>query len=201
MDLNVFASVAIPVSALGGHWSASENHENWETVTFNSRQWSVLTEADFNSHVFADFPNGPWVLSVHEFKPTWMDNAPSEMFVAACDRIQRKPDNFVVFHLRLRPHEPGSSEERSQSALTFEGKSIVPATYMPFIRYTLSNAGRLISLQTKITGSSLFNGASTLQNYLQLDEDVKLDANISVEPWSNAIVVGEPGRVRVFYLV
>lgn len=202
LDLNFFAAVAIPSTALDKHWSDSEDFRNWETITFDPKEWSLLTEMDFNRTIFSDFPNGPWVLSVHEFRPTWTYDSPSELYVAVCDRIERKPENFIVYHLRLHTDTNRlTPRESSQSRLIFEGKSILPATYMPFVRNTFSNSGRVLNLQLGFSASSLFNGSVPQENQLLLNEYVATDANISVEPWSNAIIIGEPGRVRVIHLI
>lgn len=185
-------------------------------------EWDPLRlEVDFEDPDIA-----PWILADLTFVPSWIPGAPREIFVAAYDNIERKVKQLVSYRMHLPAGNPdsfngqGSVEVREDgercilrhsrggyhSPLTLISRTVAPATKLPWLPHSLSNAGRMLSIKDKVLCFSLFIDAEQPVNTLELDEDIMPGGSereptmTSVDPWSGAIVVATPGRVRVFYL-
>lgn len=217
-----FSALAVPVSTLNGHWTESRDPDEWQTVTVNADDWPVITSG---SEYTREMTDPPLIFAVHYFKPTWIRNSPTEIYVATLDRKGYKPTHLVSYRLQLStPPEPESllTSETShklikpstnfhkKSPLSLVSSSRAPMSRLPWNPDSLSNAGRMftITVRDKVLCFSLFpkdpsNPEPLPVNALALDTDIGTtdeDVVATVEPWSGAIVVGTPGRVRVFYL-
>lgn len=173
----------------------------------------------------------PLIFGVHSFKPTWIRDAPTEIYVASFDRKGYKPTQLVSFRLHLSaPAEPHAAPHSAtplpsptaqdftsatrkaaakKNPLTLVSVSRSPMTRLPWNPDSMSNAGRMFTttVRDKILCFSLFPFDPTVPepqpvNSLLLDADIGETDEVvaTAEPWSGAIVVGTPGRVRVFYL-
>lgn len=218
-----FSALAAPLSIVDGQWSTSRNPDHWETVVVKADDWPILNIDAEDTRESSDVP---LIFGVHSFKPTWVEGAPTEIYVASFDRKGRRIGNrnIISYRLRLTAEEPraeqhetsdpvlhslSSNTKPKKSPLVLVSVSHVPVSYQPWNPDSFTNAGRMcILMRNTVRCFSLFPSTpSTLKtqpmNWLELDEDIGMteeDVIMTVEPWSGAIAVGTPGRVRVFYL-
>lgn len=89
---------------------------------------------------------GPWVLALHAFKPTWKEeDAPIEIYVVAYGRTgivgadQRRHNRFLSYRVQL--------SNRGQPFLRVEEATSAPASNLPWNPHSISNAGRMFALR------------------------------------------------------
>ena len=197
--------------------------ETIEPLYLNPDDWSPLILDAYKG----DLDSCPEVLADYSFVPFWIPGASREVFVAAYNAIECEVKQLVSYRMNLpvdswktlcttltlvRPREEGRHYILSpqdggyRSPLTLVNKTVAPALRLPWLPHTLSNRGHMISVKAKANCFSLFIDAKQPVNTLDLDEDIipngveKEPTMMSVDPWSDAIVVATPGRIRVFYL-
>lgn len=85
--------IALPVSALDLRWSSSLNVNDWQTVVVSTNGGVYDTEGNVQpggcSLELSPFgvEDGPWVLALHGFKPTWKgEDAPAEIHLVGYGR-------------------------------------------------------------------------------------------------------------------
>ncbi|THH10694.1 hypothetical protein EW145_g1143 [Phellinidium pouzarii] len=210
MKLASFSAVAIPLSALDGHWSQSESFVDWESVSINPDRFTVLPLTfgeDDNTSSNNMFH--PTLLAMHSFKPTWIKDAPTEIYVVVYDGVGFASKRFVSYRLQLSQarqsclsYVPDSEKRRlispnSASAngsapysLTVVAMECASAAKLPWNENSLSNAGHVYQPHNTLSLDTIIR-----------PEDLDVQPTmLSVEPWSGAIVAGTPGLVRVYYL-
>lgn len=215
-----FSALAVPLTFLDGRWSKSRNPDDWESVIVKADDWPILNVNTGDTRETLDVP---LIFGVHSFKPTWIRNAPTEVYVASFDRKGHKLRNIIFYHLQfsapetMTQEEPGfgfhvssSNTSSKKSPFTLVDVLHVPVSHQPWNPDSFSNAGRMcILVRNTLRCFSLFPSphlsirATQPVNWLELDEDIGAaddDVVMTMEPWSGAIAVGTPGRVRVFYL-
>ncbi|EJD02480.1 uncharacterized protein FOMMEDRAFT_134996 [Fomitiporia mediterranea MF3/22] len=202
-----FAAIRLPLSALNGKWSKAPDHTSWPHVSVRpSELGSTVLLLPYPGQeervINRNDGLGPWILAHRVYKPTWKPNAPTEIFIAAYDFGPggQTPTRLVSFRLQLSRSSSSSPTER---VLSLVKSSCAQASQLPWNSRSLSNAGRMFSLRSKIRCFSLFTDATQPMNELNLNKDIVPCADeiepviSSVEPWSGAIAIGMPGMVKV----
>ncbi|KAL5532571.1 hypothetical protein ACEPAF_4345 [Sanghuangporus sanghuang] len=210
LDESGFSAIRLPISVLAGRWSKEMEHAFWTRV-------SICPGKDGSSVLPLPYPRledrivnrndgfGPWILAHRVFTPVWKPNPPTEIFIAAydCGPGGQTPTRLVSFRLQLSHFHSPDPNSPPIGILSLVKSSCAQSSQLPWNSRSLSNSGRMFSLRSKIRCFSLFADTPQPMNELNLSKDIvpcadDIEPVIScVEPWSGAIAVGRPGRVKI----
>lgn len=217
MLLPPFVAVAIPLSVVKSSLTVSDGSGGLPTAIFSLNDWGLL-ELDELNNTTSDIR--PCIVALHSFKPTWMKEPAQELFATIYDFSNR---NLLVYRMRLPSSQSSTCDRKSENIEAgHSGKAtatsamvshcplirlstkVIPCAALPWAPRSLTNSGRVLGLmpdERAFRCFSLFTDGEQPQSSLQLDDDIPGGMSIAtVEPWSSAIAVGMPGRLRVFNL-
>ena len=201
-----FCLIALPMVQLEHNWSRSPHHNEWKVNIYDPYS---ITNSPNDSQCSLPLDNygladGPWVLALHTFKPTWRGtDAPVEIYVVAYGRVENRmwTKCLLTYNIQLLPGTDAGIMATGQR-LKLVKQSFAPAETVPWNSDCITNNGRMFAQRAQLLGFSLFSDLPQPCNSIDLGIRVNPDEEptiASVEPYSGAMAVGTPGRVRIIY--
>lgn len=169
---------------------------------------------------------GPYIFATHSFESNWLRGSPTEIILAAClsewDADSDEKDRFhlLSYHLRVSREDPSSP-----ATLSLVNATVSPAPTIAWNPSAMTNNGRILSFLESGLHDDTDNGdpldpktgknGSSLMQYslfcdekqplrrLMLDREVlspKTPVLTAADPWTGAIALRTPGRLRVVHL-
>ncbi|EJD04781.1 uncharacterized protein FOMMEDRAFT_132672 [Fomitiporia mediterranea MF3/22] len=192
---NGLSVVALPLSILDEQWSSASDYRIWNTFVYNLERGSVLTLSPVNN-------DGPWMLTTHLFTPTWMENAPAEMYIVGYGNLWEMPKVFLTFRVQLYSSSEGDNTLADRLQLVLKSTTRSSAHHLPWDSHCVSNSGYLVCFRRNLRCFSLFSEEEQPIAELELDihETSQGEPVVTVEPWSGALVASTGYTVQVFHL-
>lgn len=201
---------SIPLSSLDGRWSNSPSHEDWPKLTFvqrSSNDKGELGENEITGELLrlCGYGRGsaPWSVKVNVLVPTWRHpggsmDIPAEILILkfALSSNRAGPKKMISTIVQLSPCAR-TDTDRPQLQVLSQMTCFVEQVLWPSICITQS--GRMFFLKEGSLFCSRLKSATgdiRPRKVADLREEFEEGATaFDVEPWSETILLGFPGRL------
>ncbi|EJD04798.1 uncharacterized protein FOMMEDRAFT_139520 [Fomitiporia mediterranea MF3/22] len=192
---NDFSVVALPLSILDVQWSSASDYRIWNTFVYNLERGSVLTLSPVSN-------DGPWMLTTHLFTPTWIENAPTEIYIVGYGNLWEMPKVFLSFRVQLTSSSEGDDMPADTLRPVLKSVTRSSAHRLPWDSHCVSNSGHVVCFRRNLRCFSLFSEEEQPMAELELDmhEASQDEPVVTVEPWSGALVASTGNIVQIVHL-